>query len=86
MPLFTGERCGPWASCSLNDFFSKNNYGMEIQNLFKSRGWFLKGPFEGQNIALIFGMEHPWDNEIQVFTNNVPVVINGPSQGGHSLI
>jgi len=32
--------------------------------------------------ALVFGMKHPWDKEIQLCTNNVPGVINGPTPRG----
>jgi len=36
--------------------------------------------------ALIFGMEHPWDKEIQLYSNELPGVINGHALRGHSFI
>jgi len=35
--------------------------------------------------ALLFGMEHPWDKEIQICANKVPWVINGPAPGDKVL-
>jgi len=38
----------------------------------------------GRN-ALIFDMEHPWDKEIQVCSNEVPRVMYGPAPGASTF-